>query len=153
MQNTNNKGELNGNYKHGIYNTRIYHIWQQMKIRCYDKKAISYNNYGGRGIIVCEEWLNNPCAFYEWAITNGYGDNLQIDRIDNNGNYEPSNCRWLDKKGQARNRRSNHTVEINGEKHLLVEWAEICGVSLNTINQRYLRGERGERLIRPIKRG
>lgn len=76
---------------------RLYRIWHNMKSRCYCKSFSRYKYYGGRGITVCEEWKNDFKAFRQWAIANGYQDDLQIDRIDNSGNYEPSNCRWVSK--------------------------------------------------------
>ena len=75
--------------------SRVHNIWSCMKQRCYNKKHNAYYRYGGRGIKVCDEWKNNADAFIEWALNNGYNDNLELDRIDNDGNYEPSNCQWL----------------------------------------------------------
>ena len=98
--------EKNGNreYKHGGYGTRLYNIWCLMKQRCYNPKATHYERYGGRGITVCDEWLNDFQPFYDWAVNNGYSDDLTIDRINNDGNYQPDNCRWTTMQEQSMNR-------------------------------------------------
>lgn len=106
--------------------------WCKIKERLYNPKSISYNNYGGRGIEMCDEWKNNSFAFYEWAIKNGYKKNLQIDRIDINGSYCPENCRWVDRKTQNRNTRRNVYITYNNETRCLFEWAENLGISGKT---------------------
>ena len=90
---------------HGLKNTRLYNIWAKLKDRTLNPKSKKYESYGGRGITVCEEWKNDFMSFYNWAMLNGYSDELSIDRIDNDGNYEPSNCRWTTQTIQNRNRR------------------------------------------------
>lgn len=91
---------------HGDRYTRLYNIWKGMKKRCGYQKAVNYKNYGGRGIKVCSAWEKSFSAFREWALQNGYQDDLTIDRVDNNGNYEPGNCRWVTMKEQNHNKRS-----------------------------------------------
>jgi DNA-binding XRE family transcriptional regulator len=115
-------------------------IFRGMKQRCYNEKAESYKHYGGRGIKICDEWLENPELFYEWAIENGYNDGLTIDRIDNDGNYEPSNCRWATMKEQANNTRRNVVITYNGISHKITDWSKITGIDEKTLRQRYNSG-------------
>lgn len=98
----------NGNITHRMTGTRLYGCYKGMISRCYRKKDIHYNAYGGRGIVVCDEWKNDAKAFIDWAITNGYSDDLTIERINVNGNYEPSNCTWIPMSEQYKNKQSNH---------------------------------------------
>lgn len=126
------------NYKHGHYGERIYNIWSKMLSRCEKKYETSYLRYGGKGITVCEEWKDFT-NFYNWAINNGYSDDLTIDRIDNRKNYCPENCRWASYKQQARNQTSNVIVEYNGESKTLSEWAELFSLPYKTVHLRYRR--------------
>ena len=96
---------------HGCTGTRIYGIWVNMKARCYSRKSKYYENYGARGIKVCPPWLNNFLTFKSWALRNGYQDNLTIDRINNDGNYEPSNCQWLTKSENSKKARRDRKIE------------------------------------------
>lgn len=121
---------------HDHCGTRLYNIYHDMKARCYRKTCPKYSTYGARGIKICDEWLNDFTTFYDWAIANGYKENLTIDRIDNNGNYEPGNCRWVTNKVQSLNRRSNHILECQGQKKTISEWCEITGLSYSTISAR-----------------
>lgn len=91
---------------HGEKKTRLYRIWNGMKQRCFNPNDKDYEKYGGRGITLCDEWKEDFCKFKSWAIANGYSQELSIDRIENNGNYEPSNCRWATQSQQNSNRRS-----------------------------------------------
>ena len=140
---------LTTHYSHMLSGSRLFNIWLNMKQRCENPKNKAYDRYGGRGIRVCEEWYNNSNAFFEWAHANGYSDNLTIDRIENDGNYEPSNCRWVANKAQCRNRRSNINVEHNDKKVTLIELSEITGIDYKVLHARYDRGDRGQRLTRP----
>lgn len=120
-------GWKNG-YKHGLTHTRLHSIWNGMKQRCFSKNNDYYYNYGGRGITMCDEWKNDFKAFYNWSIKNGYSDNLTIDRIDNDGNYEPSNCRWITRTEQMRNTRRSRKFSYKGEMKTASELSEICGI-------------------------
>lgn len=146
-----------GCYNHDIIRTHdesktnLYHTLQCMKDRCSNPKNVQYADYGGRGIKVCDEWLHDYEAFRDWALANGYRKGLSIDRINNDGDYEPSNCRWTDMKTQCRNRRSNRMLTINGETHCLIEWAEIVGINASSINTRLRRGWSAyDAVFRPI---
>lgn len=122
----------NKKYPQLIYNKktkRLLNIHRNMIKRCNDKNKNWYKN----GVKVCEEWLNDFISFYNWAINNGYQDNLTIDRINNNGNYEPSNCRWTTYKKQARNTSKNHLITYKNKTYCIEEWSEITGLTSRTI--------------------
>lgn len=97
---------------HGKSETKLYAIWSSIKSRCQNKKSNNYDYYGGRGITVCIEWLDSFTSFYDWAMRNGYEENLEIDRINNSGNYDPSNCRWVTHKVNCNNRRPKRACKI-----------------------------------------
>ena len=129
-------------YSHGMARTRIYKIYQHMKERCYKTDDRAYGRYGGRGITICDEWLeeNGFENFYNWSILNGYNETLTIDRIDVNGNYEPSNCRWATWRVQANNKRNNRYVTYNGKTKTVSEWSQEYGIGEATIRSRLNRG-------------
>lgn len=139
-------------HKHGFSNERLYRIWKDMKRRCKNPNRKGYKNYGGRGIKVCEEWDKSYLSFREWALNNGYSDELTIERIDNNGNYEPNNCKWIPMEEQQRNTRNNAMIEINGVVKPLVEWCEIKNFPYKLALDRRSRGIDGEDLFLPKKR-
>lgn len=124
------------NTTHGLSHTRIYHIWLGMRDRCKNPKNDSYKYYGGRGIKVCKEWDESFESFYKWAIENGYRDNLTIDRINNDGCYEPSNCRWATYKEQNNNKRKPKPriyLTIDGVEKSLKEWSEKSEFTIQAI--------------------
>lgn len=121
---------------HGHSKKRVYAIWKGMKSRCYNKNRKAYKDYGGKGIAVCEEWRDDFEAFYVWAMSNGYSDDLSIDRIDSDGNYEPANCRWADGLTQANNKTNNDVIEFNGSAHTMAEWSKITGIKYATLYRR-----------------
>ena len=127
---------------HNMTDTRIYRIYNNIKMRCYNNKAKRYFDYGGRGIKVCEEWLgeNGFINFYNWSMTNGYRDDLTIDRIDNDGNYEPSNCRWVGIEQQSNNKRLTIFFEFLGVKKSLKQWTNFMNWDYRKYYGRYSRG-------------
>jgi len=126
------KSAQNANRKHDESKSRLHVIWTNMKQRCGNSKNAGYKDYGGRGIKICHEWENCYIAFRDWALTNGYREDLTIDRIDNNGNYEPSNCRWANKEIQSNNQRRNINITYKNEIKTASEWAKELGISRTT---------------------
>lgn len=134
-------------------NIPLYATRATMIARCYNPHNQKYKRYGARGITVCEEWRKSFLSFYTWAHENGYRKGLTLDRINNDGNYEPSNCRWATPKQQANNASFNRIIEYNGEKHNLCEWSAITGVKRETIAHRLNKGwETGKALFKKPKR-
>lgn len=131
---------------HGMKNSKVYNIWCAMKERCNNPNNKRYDRYGARGITICKEWENFE-KFYEWCINNNYKDGLTIDRINNDGNYEPSNCRFATRKEQNRNYSRNHNITFNGETHCIKEWSEITGVKPATILYRLNSGKSLEKVF------
>lgn len=129
---------------------KIYVRWQCIKRRCYDSKFSSYRHYGGRGIRMCKEWRDNFQNFYDWIVRSGYKDGLTVDRINNDGDYCPENCRLTDYYTQSRNKRSNINITFCGQTHCLKDWAEILGISYKTISVRYYRKWPTEKLLKEL---
>jgi hypothetical protein len=123
-----------GYSKHLLYNT-----WRGMIGRCERISDRFYHNYGGRGISVCTEW-HDSSTFIQWAKCHGWKEGLQIDRIDNDGNYSPDNCRFVTRKANCRNARHNRLMTFNGVTKTLIEWSEECGIPKGTIRSRLNRG-------------
>lgn len=124
------------NKTHGKSNHILFSKWEHMKDRCCNPNDKRYKNYGGRGIKICDEWLNSFESFYKWSIENGYEDGLTIDRINVNGNYEPNNCRWTTWNIQCNNRTNNVYIEYNGETKTLKQWCDILNIDYKKAHNR-----------------
>ena len=145
------------NYKHGGKNERLYMVWSTMLRRCRDTKTKDFENYGGRGITVCDEWKDYS-MFKAWALANGYDPNAKpqectIDRIDGTKGYSPDNCRWVSAKVQQNNRRDNVLLTYNGETQMCAQWNRECGFSKNLVDSRIKRGWTVEEAITTPPRG
>lgn len=136
-----NRYDENGEY------TRLGRIYHNMKTRCTNPNYDKYQYYGGKGIKVCDEWMNSWYAFCDWAEANGYNDMLTLDRINPNGDYCPSNCRWVSRKEQANNRSNNHMLTYNGKTQTIKQWAEEIGLSETCVEQRVNAGWPIERVL------
>lgn len=134
-------------------NKKLYHRYYKIKERCYNPKSKSYHRYGGRGIKMCDEWFNSYDSFEKWCFANGYRDDLAIDRIDNDGDYEPDNCRFVTLKENNQNRCSSLFYTINGITKNLQQWCDEYGMKRGTVYDRIFK--RGmsieEALTKPIK--
>lgn len=118
---------------------RLQHIYYQMKQRCYDKNNPVYKYYGGRGITICNKWLKDINNFHKWAIDNGYSNDLTIERIDVNGNYEPNNCKWISKTQQGYNKTNSKLYTIDNETKCLSEWCKIYNINYFLVRSRLKR--------------
>lgn len=121
---------------YGVSHERLFPVWSAIRRRCYSTNDDFYSIYGGRGIVMCEEWKNNYPAFRNWALSSGWKEGLSIDRIDNNGPYCPENCRWATAKEQANNRRSNRRFSAFGETLNIQQWSERLGIPYNRLRYR-----------------
>ena len=137
---------------HNKDDRRLYNIWGNMIQRCYNKNHNKYKYYGEKGICINKEWKDDFSNFKEWSLNNGYKDNLTIDRMNNDKNYEPSNCQWVTMKEQNKNKSNNFFITINGETKLLEEWSIISGISRNTLKYRFKNGWSEDKILIPTKK-
>lgn len=126
-------------FTHRLSKTPVYRLWKGLRQRCFNPNSLAFHNYGGRGITLCEEWKNSAESFCEWALENGYQSGLSIDRIDVDGNYEPNNCRFVDRSVQNNNRRDNIYVNYENERITIKQLADRTGVEYRVLLSRYNR--------------
>lgn len=143
------KEKIKGNNTtHGMAGTKTYCSWANMKYRCLNKNRKRYKDYGGRGIIICDRWLNGFTNFY--ADMGECPQNKTLDRKDNNGNYKPNNCRWATSKQQHNNKRTNHLITYKNKTQNVTQWAEKIGIDRGVIYERLKRGWSIERALTKI---
>ncbi len=133
------KGKVHNRTTHGMSRTSEHRAWLRIKSRCYNPNFAGYKNYGGRGITMCDRWLNSFENFYE-DMGDKPSEDLSLDRIDNDGNYEPENCRWATSKQQNRNQSQSVFLTINGETKHVAEWCEISGIKHSVCKNRLWKG-------------
>lgn len=128
--------------KHKLCGTSLYHVYWNMKKRCYNESCDHYQWYGKEGKTICDEWLEKDgfSNFVDWALANGYKKGLQIDRIDNSVGYSPENCRWVTPSKNCRNKRNNHYITIQDETKTLSDWCDLYNVSFSLVSSRLSRG-------------
>lgn len=147
-----NKSRSHGDSrKHSKFHN-LYRRWSDIKTRCYNERSRNYTNYGKKGVRMDSKWRDSYEEFKKWALINGYKEELTIDRIDNDGNYEPDNCRWVDMNVQANNKSNNVIIEIDGIRKNITEWANSYGIEPSLPFARYSRGVRGEEIFSDNKR-
>ena len=137
---------IKANRTHGMTNTPLYNSWRAMQERCNNPNASNYKIYGGRGVAICSEWLEFE-PFARWAMANGFQPGLWIERIDNNGNYEPSNCKWATREEQSNNRRNNHMVTFRSKTMSIAQWSRVTGIRYSTLRSRFNDGWPPERAL------
>lgn len=135
--------------RHGMSKTNTYRIWFGIKRRCFDKKEQSYQNYGGRGITICDRWMDFAKFIEDMGERPSKAD---IDRINNDGNYEPGNCRWISRKENSSNKRNTIHIAFNGETKTLASWSETLGISHKTLYYRKYRGWSDEEIITGLRK-
>lgn len=135
----------------GYTQKRLQHILRNMRSRCYSPKDKNYEWYGAKGVTICDEWLQNPKSFEDWALSNGYQYDLTIDRINPSLGYSPDNCRWIPNSENARRKSTTSYIDVDGEVHTGREWAHEMGIGVNTINQ-YIRQYGVEKVVEFIRR-
>lgn len=143
------KGEYGRKMVHGLSAHPLMSIWNGIIQRCYNANSESYSNYGGRGIIMCDQWRFSFKNFYDWAINNGWVKGLYFDRIDNDGNYDPSNCRISSRAINNRNTRRNVMITFKGETLCLSDWATRIGISAHALKFRLKKWTIDEALLTP----
>lgn len=136
---------------HGQSKTRLFRIWAGMKDRCTNPNRHEYKGYMGRGITVCEEWMNDFSAFRDWSMENGYSDTLTLDRIDNDGPYSPENCRWTTRKAQGNNTRLTVHITVDGVTKNIGDWAATIGVARSTMSRHVKNGDAVEYISKRLK--
>jgi len=147
------KKRIKHKIRHGKRYTRRYEIWCGMKKRCYNSNCDRFKDYGGRGIKICEEWKDNFISFWKWSNVSGYKSNLTIDRINNDGNYSPQNCRWSDYQTQVMNSRNPPIkIEYQSQTKTIKEWSELTNISIRTIKTRIKSKWPIHRIFEPIKK-
>lgn len=137
---------------HGLSRHPLYSVYTDIKTRCYNENDKQFKDYGGRGIKVCDEWLNDFATFHDWCLSNGYAKELQIDRKNNDGNYEPDNCRFVTRSENCNNKRNNKVLYFNNKSLTIAQWAKELKLDRRIIEHRIKRGWSVENtLTRPPK--
>jgi hypothetical protein len=132
---------------HGHSRSKIYRVHYNMLNRCYNPEDASFERYGKRGILVCDEWKNDFLSFYNWALSNGYQKGLTIDRIDNDGPYSPENCRFVTMKDNSNNKRNNRWLTYKGKTKTVAQWGELLNITVGTLYDRLYAGWTHEEIL------